>query len=591
MGYLAYCFSARLWRRLRRDERGNIFILFAASAIPLLLFMGGAVDMARFARYKADLSNSVDSAALALARQHDDYSKAEATTFAENYVRSFVTGNSQFSVDNVDVEKLPNGFRVTASGSMKTMFLPIAKLAKLGKSLDVLTVNVLAEVLNSTSRVELALVFDNTGSMNCGNFETPGCAGNWTNPGPGSRIVALRAAAHTLVDELMTTTNPQDPDVVKIGLVPFEGDVNVGPTIVDAAYAGHPPAWLDWSNQANAKYNGQNFGKYDFVANAPCTTGSNCKFVGHKWLFDKLTAKDPNVKWAGCVEMRAEPNDLLDTVPTAGTPNTLFVPRFWPDEPDSSNDDGDNYQNNYLNDKVSGLGAPATQKSLTKYTSATLAWQSGMKDTAFPYEHGPNWGCPRPIVPLTSDKPTIETAIDSMIAYYSTGTFIPTGLVWGWHVVSPTAPFTEGVETGDPNFHKTLKAVVLFTDGANVVSGTNNHNRSRFSGYNYTGLSVGGTYRLGSPNASVAVDNMDNKTAELCEHVKDNATPDEEDDNIRLYTVTFGSMSPADEALMRNCASLNQAGQPLYFHAPTTVDLQAIFDAIGHDLSNIHLSM
>ena len=79
------------------------------------------------------------------------------------------------------------------------------------------------------------------------------------------------------------------------------------------------------------------------------------------------------------------------------------MPRFWPDEPDSNNDDGDNYQNNYLNDKMTG-GAAAAQKSLTKYTSSSLAWQSGMKDTAYPYEHGPNWGCPRPIVPLTDEQ-------------------------------------------------------------------------------------------------------------------------------------------------------------------------------------------
>ena len=75
----------------------------------------------------------------------------------------------------------------------------------------------------------------------------------------------------------------------------------------------------------------------------------------------------------------------------------------------------------------------------------------GHEGYGVPYEHGPNWGCPRPIVPLTGDKTTIETAIDSMLAYYSTGTFIPTGLVWGWHVLSPTEPFTEGVEPSDPN--------------------------------------------------------------------------------------------------------------------------------------------
>src|SRR4051812_35195479 len=75
MGYLKYRVLRDALRRLRYDERGNIFILFAASVIPLLLFMGGAVDVARFARYRADLANAVDSAALALARQHDDYTE------------------------------------------------------------------------------------------------------------------------------------------------------------------------------------------------------------------------------------------------------------------------------------------------------------------------------------------------------------------------------------------------------------------------------------------------------------------------------------------------------------------------------------
>ena len=518
---LQHCCDAL--RRLRRDQRGNIFILFAASAIPLMVFMGGAVDVARFARYKADLANAVDSAALALVRQHGDYDEAEAQEFVEDYVKSFPIGRSDLSLGEFEVTKLANGFRVEASASMQTKFLPVAKLARLGATLDVMKVNVLAEVLSSTNRVELALAFDNTGSMNCGNVQTGGCANNWNNPGSASRIVALKAAAHTLINTLMPDAgNP--PEFIKIGLVPFEGDVNVGPDVVDQAYAGNPPDWLDWSDQANAKYNGQNFGKYNFVNNTACTTGANCKVVGHKWLFSKLTANDPNVKWGGCVEMRAEPNDLLDTTPTSSSPNTLFVPRFWPDEPDGSNDDGDSYQNNYLNDKVSGLGAAATQKNLSKYTSSSLAWQSGMKDTTYPYEHGPNWGCPRPIVPLTNNKPTINSAIDNMIAYYSTGTFIPTGLVWGWHLLSPNAPFTEGIQPDDPHYSDTVKAVVLFTDGENVVTGTNNHNGSRFSGYNYVGLNVGGTYRLGSPNATTAVANMDDKTAELCENVKANGT-------------------------------------------------------------------
>lgn len=615
-----------VFRRLRRDERGNIFVLFGASAIPLLLVMGGAVDIARYSRYKADLANAVDAAALALARQNPDFTEAQATTFVTNYVTSFPMGDNEFTVESFDVDKLDNGFLVTATGSMHTIFLPLGKLANMGHEINSMDVNVVAEVVNSSNRLELALVFDNTGSMNCGNTQSGSCADNWSNPGSSSRIYALKAAAHTLLDTLMPDGG--DTTNIKIAMVPFEGAVNIGST-----YATNPPTWVDWAtNDAKAKYNGQNFGKYNFSTNATCTTGTSCKFVGHKWLYSQLTQVNSTVKWEGCVEMRAEPYDILDTPPNVSVPNTLFVPYFWPDEPDrnhassssspyqyttspntrynsnysTSNATSTNasynytYLNNYLTDKTavaSGTARPANaQKLITKYkytsTSNKAVWHSGQLAlaTSFPYQSGPNFGCPRPIVPLTNTKSTIETAINNMVAFYSTGTFIPVGLVWGWHVLTPTEPFTQGITLSDPDYDQTVRAVVLFTDGENYITSQSSHNQSRYSGYNYTALSVGGTYRLGDDDVSNAMDTLDDKTATLCENVKNNGTTSTTDDDIRLYTITFGSMSSADEDLMRDCATVDD-GEQLYFHAPTTGDLEDIFEAIGEDLSDIHLSM
>ena len=70
-------------RRMGRDERGNIFVLFGACAIPLLLIMGGAIDLARFTRYKAELANTVDAAALALARDHFNYTADAGEEFRQ----------------------------------------------------------------------------------------------------------------------------------------------------------------------------------------------------------------------------------------------------------------------------------------------------------------------------------------------------------------------------------------------------------------------------------------------------------------------------------------------------------------------------
>ncbi len=567
--------------RLRRDEGGNVFILFGACAIPLLLIMGGAIDISRYTRYKTDLSNAVDAAALALARQHQDYTELQATTFVANYVNSFQVGDSQFTVQDFSVTKLTNGFHVTANGEMKTIFLPLAQFAKFGQSISKMDMSIVSEVVNSSNRVELAFVFDNTGSMT--DYAGSNACGSGSD-----KMAGLKCAAKTLVASLTADMNSSAGNpMLKMALVPFEGAVNTGVS------ASSPPFWVDWdANYGQAKYDGVNFDQ------------KSSKNVSHRWLYNKL-----GITWAGCVEMRAEPYDLLDTTPTTSDPDTLFVPMFWPDEPDTSS----SYWNNYLDDSVSsgsggwgwgwGWGGGGSsyvsdedrQKSLTKYDKSSpsqISWHSGKKDTTYPYDSGPNRGCPTPITPLTTSKSTIDSAIDAMQAQGATGTFIPAGLAWGWRVLSPTEPFTEGVGPSDQYYDTTVKAIVLMSDGANSASvnqSNGNFNQSTYSSYNYTATEVGGKYRLqyssvsSPPSNSRANEVLNSKTSDLCDNVKAA--------NIRLYTITFGTLDTTSKNLMTSCATVDSSGDPLYYHAPSSSELDSIFHAIGEDLSEIHLSM
>jgi Flp pilus assembly protein TadG len=607
-------------RALRVAEDGNIAILFTASVIPLLLVMGGAVDLVRFARYKAELSNAIDAAALALARIGQDYTEEEATDFIEDYVTALAVTDDQFTVSGFDVDKTDNGYIVTADASMETIFLPLGKMAENGGPIMNMGMDIAAEVVHSSNRLEVALVLDVTGSMNCGETVSSSCTGNWSDPGSSSRIVALRDAATTLVNTLMTE-DVTDADQIKIGVVPFEGTVNIGST-----YAASPPSWVDWSNEGQAYWTGRNIDRMNFSTYATCTSGDSCSSsysrVGHKWLFDQLSQDNPAITWAGCVEMRREPYDILDTTPTTSSPDTLFVPFFWPDEPDryssssssapyqyttspdtryNSNHSSSSwnatstsssynytYHNNYLRDKQAisyGSVRPSRAQSLvaTKYRRVSSTnkaeWHSGQLTNAssFPYSAGPNRGCPQAIVPLTNTKATVTSRLSGLIDYPAMGTFIPNGLVWGWHLLSPNEPFTEGMAPGDEYYDETVKAIVLFTDGDNSVTGASNHNESYFNGYNY--VSHG---RLGSTDdAGDATDGLDDKTASLCTNVKA--------DGIRLYTITFGTISSSSETLMRECATYDD-GEYLYYHAPNTTDLEDIFNAIGEDLSEIHLA-
>lgn len=563
---------------LFKDQRGNVFILFAATSIPLLLAMGGAIDFARYARYKTELANAVDAAALALARQGQEYTESQATTFVTNYVASLMAGvDEDYTVESFDVDKTTNGYIVSADGEMPTMFLPLGFMAKNGSGMMSLDLDIMAEVVHSSNQVELALVFDNTGSMNWSGGSNPCGTGN-------SRMAGLKCAATTLVEDLMDEMNDTGDPQLKVALVPFEGSVNVG---VDTS---NPPSWIDWSEEARAHYNGINFDLHDIDDD-----GSNER-VGHRWLYDKL-----DISWAGCVEMRAEPYDVLDTVPDTANPDTLFVPMFWPDEPDSS------YAwNNYIDDRYGRRRGPNwqdAQSDVDKYDKnrpSRVRWHSGRKDTTYPYTYGPNRGCPRPITPLTSTETTVMNAINAMQAQGATGTFIPVGLAWGWHVLSPTVPFTEGLGPSDEDYSRTVKAIVLLTDGENSpsISATSsiNKNDGTYSAYNYPATEAdhtvsGDTYyrRLqnvnvdSDPSESRAKTNLDNKTLTLCTNAKSGG--------IRLYTITFGNLSSSTETLMSNCASKDSSGNPLYFSAPNSNELENIFHTIGEDLSEIHLTM
>ncbi len=49
------------------------------------------------------------------------------------------------------------------------------------------------------------------------------------------------------------------------------------------------------------------------------------------------TSSGAAVTWGGCVEARPMPYDATDDAASTGTPSTLFVPMFAPDEPDNWN--------------------------------------------------------------------------------------------------------------------------------------------------------------------------------------------------------------------------------------------------------------
>ena len=515
--------------RFLRDQRGGVALIFALSIVPMVMFVGSAIDFSMTQMTRSRVAHALDSAMLAAATR-PPMTNADLQAFITAQMAAILgTKTTGWSVDAV--AQNDGTIDVTVKGAQPTTLMKIANF-------DSMNYNISAEVIRTDRKVELALVLDNTGSMN-----------------GGGKIGALRDAANALVDVMYSGEGAADN--VRIALVPFVTSVNI-------RTGGFSMDWMD--TNGDATWHGINFED---------NPGDK---VNHFHLFQQM--KDgPGVSgswdgWKGCVEARAEPYDLLDTPPDSGNPDTLWVPYFWPDEPDITN----NYNNDYMEDvnadgdDYSGSGNEAERQSdEAKYgIQPPRSGNSGIDETPSSTS-GPNKSCATPITPLTNNQALMKDQIDDMRGWNASGTNIALGMSWGWRVLSPTEPFTEGVSYDDP---ETLKAMVVLTDGENVVwGGWNGHNKSDYTGYGY--LSNG---RLESTDRFEAADFVNDKVELLCERIKD--------EGIRVYTITFKLNSSKLQNLFRECATESH----LHFNSPSNSDLEQVFKEIAYDLSTLRLS-
>ncbi|MBZ0218498.1 MAG: hypothetical protein K8F25_18220, partial [Fimbriimonadaceae bacterium] len=328
---------------------------------------------------------------------------------------------------------------------------------------------------------------------------------------------------------------PPNSTDLSFSLVPFA-------TFVDVGEGNATASWMD--KNAQSPIHSENF-------NHPTN-----RFT----LFDNFT----NVQWEGCVEARPYPHDVLDTPPDAGTPETLFVPAFAPDEPDGYSP----YYLNYLTDSDNG-NELIRQEHVNKYSVGATA------QSVWPYysSHGlgPSFLCNQAnLSPLNTQEGVIDASLQSMTA--KGGTNIVQGLVWGWRTLSPSEPFTQGRAYND---NRNQKILILLTDGQNTYNGMNNQNKSLYSAYGFAKAGRLGTTSSSSSALSTA---MDVRTAEACTNIK--AT------GILVYTITFSLNHGPTIQLMKDCAT----NLSYYYNSPTVSQLDDVFDEIASKLLKLRLT-
>lgn len=607
----------RSLRGFSRSRSGNVAMMWALMGAILVGMIGLTVDFTRAQAIRAQMQNAADGAALVAERSSNmtlDERKAAARAFFDAEIAN-IGGEIDLSALHFDVLELDSGGHHVEAW----IDMPVT-LARLISGND-WRVAVTAEAeAQASPPIEVVLALDNTGSMQ-------------------NDMSTLREGAENLAEFLLSL----DGDSVRVGLVPFVAQVNIG--------SNAPTSWLDTagnnplhgvmmenryigyrSTTSNACTNATNYptsyGGYPIVwvrghANnpAPYTNTGRCYAfspaqVNIFSVYDNLPA---SAAWAGCVEARPIPYDISDAPPT--TDATRFVPYFAMDE-GGDNTDTNNWLTNTSYDRAAMINIAT---STLTYQSGVRSWgvykyRSGvpvsLNTGATNSARGPNRGCPTPIVPLTDNDNTVITAIQNMQATFGGGTNQIEGLVWAWRVVSPGEPFTQGRAYNDPA-DPVRKVIVLFTDGDNTsLESTNTAFESEYSALSHRslyrtietmrtpgtsgnaaswGYGVASAYRRnisplngiveGGWNATdadgdVMVAYMNARQLQLCTAIRDLG--------IEIYTIGFRITEggTADE-LLEDCAT--QDGEH-YFHADNQSELLQAFTAIGSGIGKLRIT-
>ena len=284
-------------RRLIKDTRGNVAVLFGLGLIPMVLGVGIAVDYGRALMVRERMQGALDAATLGVG-SWPGLSEAQMQSKAQEYFNAnfkpsnSAASNSMGTVSPLHLSTSGNSIIVSASASVPTTFMRVANI-------DHVDVVASTTVVVGMGTAEVALALDNSGSMT------------------GSKIDALKTAASNLVDTLFAAAqNSPEADPIKIAVVPFAAGVNVGSQYASAN-------WMDTGN------------KNPYHADAQRAYGAPSTTNNFTLLNSLKTSSGAAVTWGGCVEARPMPYDVTDDAPSTGSPSTLFVPMFAPDEPDN----------------------------------------------------------------------------------------------------------------------------------------------------------------------------------------------------------------------------------------------------------------
>jgi Flp pilus assembly protein TadG len=279
----------RIARELRSANGANVTTTFALATIPMVGFVGAAVDYSHANSVKAAMQAAADSTALMVSKDAATITNAALQTKANDYFKALFTRPEATGLVVTATYNANTGSGsqviVNASSNVKANFMGMMGVSQMRVAVD-------SQVKWGNTKMRVALALDTTGSM-----------------ADDGKMDALKTATKSLLTQLKAAA-AKDGDVY-VSIIPFSKDVNVGKS-------NYNQTWVDFADHGS--WDGWDSNNGDDVSTTTCTkNGKKTKCTtSTTWVPDNHNT------WNGCVTDRDQDYDTTNTAPNVNVQATRF---------------------------------------------------------------------------------------------------------------------------------------------------------------------------------------------------------------------------------------------------------------------------
>lgn len=582
------CFVHRIrsaFRGFRRNDSGNIAVLFAIAILPVLASVGAAIDYTRANQARSSMQAALDSTALMLSRDlaQGTISATDVNTKATAYFTALYTNkdaqNVVITATYTPTSSTGSNVQLTGSGTIVTDFMRVA-------GFPTMSFNTGSTTAWGNAKMRVALVLDNTGSMASDN-----------------KLTALQnavAATGGLIDQLSALAKTQGD--VYISVIPFAKVVNVGSS-------NYNQSWLDWTDWLNPPTIQPNNGSY--LASIP-----NSKFPQSEWDSTGPGSACPftssnKFPYFSCQSTPTNGSSSTSTIPSSGSYSGYICPGYdsashsyyngcWDSVPTGSTTQlcqGSSCNCNNSPNATCACTGNGNNKTCsysgtfthTWHANAISTWTGCVADrtqpndatavspaasdvtTQFPanqhMENSTSYCSSssktqlEQLIPLSYDWSSLKTAINAMQATGGTNQAI--GLSVGVQSLIPGGMLNAPAEDANTTYNR---VIILLSDGLNTED-------------RWPDNGNGSSQASGNP--------IDARQALLCTNLK-NAKDSKGAAMYTIYTIQVNTSKPADatSTVLQNCASSSDK----FFMLTSSSQIVTTFNTIGTALSKLRVA-